>query len=257
MQRFATGLLLCLLIPGALLARFSVTPFILDFVPSENKTTKFIEVYHLNESEAPVPVELSVQVRDVTIDGEIVYHKDENASGDFVIYPERLILYPEERQKIQIKWVGNPDSLLVEKVYAIMATEVELDEPSSVEPQVASGQLTLRNRYAVLAVMKPRRARPEVLVDSIYQRETGGDEMEMVLVINNSGTGMQKLPGMVITALHESTGNNKDKKMTYRPELTREQTKNSLFPGQKRRFVMPWPENFPTGKLRAVVSFDN
>ncbi len=241
-----------MLIPATLMAGFSVTPFILEFVPSANRTTKFIEAYHLNDNDSPVPIELSVQVRDVSIDGEIVYHTDEKAAGDFIIYPERAILYPDERQKIQIKWAGNPDSLDVEKVYAIMVNEVKIEEENDVTPQSASGQLQLKTRYAVLAVMKPEKPRPEIQVDSIYQRSSQESVKEMVLVLRNTGSGMQKLSDMEMTVLQSGEKKNKH---TFRPKLTKEQTKNSLFPGQSRRFVIPWPNQVSPGDIRAVVSF--
>ncbi len=252
---WATGILL--LLTPRLFAGFSVTPFILSFDAATKGNARFVEAYHLNDQEKPVPVELSVRLREVDINGKIIYREDVDVSGDFVIYPERIILMPKERQRIQIKYVGDPRVFGSEKVYAILATEVDIAEPQSVEPRTASGEVMVKSRYAILAVMRPDKPRPNVKVDSIRAVKDAKGQNMMSLVLNNTGTGMQKLENMTLVIIGGKEGGNNNSRFTLRPDIEQEVTKNSLFPGFQRRLVFPWPTQVPLGEVKAIVSFGN
>jgi fimbrial chaperone protein len=207
---------------------------------------------------APVPVEINIAAREITPTGQVIYPST-LGSDDFVVYPSQFILYPGDSKKVQIQWVGAivPGK---EISFGFISTQLPLDikKDRKEKPTGAKAVVNLATRYEGVIVVRPAGIKPDVVVDTAYSRKDSAG-MSLVTVLNNKGTGMQSLKGMGLTLVAVD----KNGKLEFsqraqikdiKPQAT---TNQSLFAGFKRMVVVPWPDGFPVGPVKATAAFPN
>lgn len=204
---------------------------------------------------APVPVELSIASREITMDGKVIYPSSKG-SDDFVIYPSQFILYPGDVKKVQVQWVGTKIPAK-EVAFGIISTELPLKvDGSQDQTKGARGLVKVVSRYEGILVVRPKVATPSVVVDSVYSRKDSGGTI-MGLILNNKGTGMQNLKGMTlsINPLDKAGKIAFSGKNVITPNLSPETVQKSLFAGFRRRVEIPWPKEFAVAPVSVNVSF--
>jgi fimbrial chaperone protein len=226
--------------------------------PGAKKTSAVVTVKHEGNVQAPVAVELKITSREIDMNGEVV-HAEDKSSENFVLYPSQIILLPGDIQRVQIQWVG--DSLPSrETAYGLIAQEapIKLDDQNK-ERATPQGMVTVLTKYEAIVVLRPAGTRPDVVAESAKPETANGNETKLILVLHNKGTALQKLKGMKlqVTPLNSNGQMIVGRSISYKPELTADQTKHSLFAGYRRRFELPWPSGLSVGPVRVAVDFDN
>ena len=204
---------------------------------------------------SPVPVEINISAREITLDGKVAYPNSIGAD-DFVVYPSQFILYPGDTKKVQVQWVGSQVPSR-EISYGFVATQLPLKfkEPKE-KPTRAIAIVDVLTRYEGIIVVRPQNISPQVKVDSAYvQNDSAGTSM--VLMLNNIGTAMQPLKRMSMTIVpYEKDGKiNLGQKAQFTDVKLPSNTTQSLWPGFRRKIVIPWPASLPVTPISATVTF--
>lgn len=244
-------------------------PWIIILEPQNMKVSQLMTFKHISlepaekglgpqpnkANNAPVPVELSIAAREITMDGKVVYPSSKG-SDDFVIYPSQFILYPGDVKKVQVQWVGTTIPAR-EIAFGIISTELPLKVGGSQDQSKGvRGLVKVVSRYEGIIVVRPKAAAPSVVVDSVYSRTDSGVTL-MGLILNNKGTGMQNLKGMTLSI----NPLDKDGKIAFSgksaitPNLSPETVQKSLFAGYRRRVEFPWPKEIAVAPVNVNVAF--
>jgi|GEM_PF-872377 len=252
-------------------AMFSMDPWIITLEPQSLKVSQILTFKHLSNNgmaagqvqgpaqndvnNEPVPIEISITTREITLDGQVVYPSSKGADN-FVIYPSQLILYPGDVKKVQVQWVGTkiPNR---ETAFGLIATQLPLTVGANREaPKVATARVNVMTRYEGILVVRPKDVKPEMVVDSVYSR-TDSAGLRMVLVLNNKGTGLQNLKGMIVEAVPQGSQGKMEfnRKIKFPANLSTDAALKSVFAGYRRMVEFPWPKDLPVGPASVTVSF--
>lgn len=240
-------------------AGYSMTPMLTTIDFSKNITSGEVEIkFEKGDAKVPLAIELKVKGRDVAINGSKVSYRDDNSAENFVVYPSQIVLMPGESQRVQIKWVGK--SIPKQEIaYGLIAEQapVKLGDEDAKRTK-AEGRIQVLVRYEGAIVVIPPGAKPHTVADSAIAGKDKEGKNRLIVTIHNAGTGRQKLAGMKLRVLPiDKSGKAIPKSgVVYKPLLTPEQTKQSLFPGYFRQMDVPWPSGLPVGPIRVVVEFD-
>lgn len=100
---------------------FQFTPIEAEFSLQANGRARSFELVNVNQQ--PVAIELSMHRRMIDAAGneELV-----SASEEFSIYPEQVILMPEQRQSVRVQWLGSnaPEQ---EQAFRLVAQQLPVD----------------------------------------------------------------------------------------------------------------------------------
>jgi fimbrial chaperone protein len=236
-------------------ASYSLNPLITVLEVSAKKVSSTVTIKHENDDKIPAAIELKVKIREIDIDGKIVY-KEDKSTANFVIYPSQIILYPGDMQKVQVQWVGDTIPKK-EIVYGLIAEPAPIkigDEQK--ERKTAEGRVIVLTRYEGIIVVRPSGIQPNIVVDSSYSKIDTTGKRRLVLVFSNNGTALQSFQGMKlqITPLN-SNGKPASGMVEYTPELSHDQTKHSLFAGFRRKLDMAWPVGVKEGAVSVKAIF--
>jgi P pilus assembly chaperone PapD len=198
---------------GAALASFAIEPAIATIQVGAGENAAWLELAHTGGG--PMAVEMAVYERELDLDGEL--KRDSLVkSKDFMIYPSEIILYQGERVRVQVIYKSKL-RVTADKAYILFSKEVPL--PVSEEGGgVRMGVSTLMNYMSVVSLETGKTGK----LTFVSSKSLGGGRVE-VIVENKSG-GRVRLDGAAIIA-----GNRKITDFTG--------SKNSVMPGQKRRFT--------------------
>ncbi|MDB5050411.1 MAG: hypothetical protein JWO30_3482 [Fibrobacteres bacterium] len=261
----------CALACSAWGSNFSMDPWILIFEPQKKILTQVVTFTYQGGprkdpsaqsgplpsamDNAPVPVEITIPGREVTLDGKLSYPASQ-AGNDFVVYPSQLILYPGDSKKVQVQWVGEtlPDK---EISLGFIATQLPLKLNDKLDqPKRPVGVMLMQARYEGVIVVRPANVKPRVVVDTAYYRNdsTGTN---LVTVLENKGTGLQPLRNMelAIAPLDKAGKPALSQRTTVKVKSDSPAITQSLFAGFKRMVVAPWPPGFPVGPVNVTPIF--
>jgi fimbrial chaperone protein len=239
-------------------AGFSMTPLIVTLEPSKQITTGEVVIKFEGEVKAPTAIEIKVKGREVAQDGVTVLYPEDKSTDDFVVYPSQIVLMPGEMQRVQIKWVG--ESMPKKEIsYGLIAEEAPIKLGDENEARTKPmGRVIITGRYEGAIVVLPGGGKPNTVVDSAKSGLDTAGNNRLILLINNKGSGRQKLRGLKlqITPLDKNGKMVFNKSLDYKPIIPDELTKQSLFPGYLRRLIMPWPPGLPVGPIKVTVGFE-
>jgi fimbrial chaperone protein len=174
-----------------------------------------------------------------------------------VIYPSQLILYPGDVQKVQVQWVSDKP-LTREIAYGLIASQlpVNVDQKNQGQKSVQA-QVMVLTRYEGIVVVRPKNAKPMVVVDTVIPRSDSSGKNLMVVQLQNKGTGLQLVRDlrMTVAPLDKSGRVVLEKRMNYQPQLNPDEVRHALFSAQKRRFTVPWPPGIPVGPVQVTPIF--
>jgi fimbrial chaperone protein len=266
-----SGILLVFSASAALGSRFNMNPWILIFEPDNKVISQMVTYTYQGENaaqnpqaqgpaandaeNAPVPVEVSIVGREVNLDGKVIYPNSQGADN-FVVYPSQFILYPGDSKKIQVQWVG-AGSPPKEVAFGFISTQIPLElDKNRPRPKSVVGKISIASRYEGIIVVRPRGAKPLVVVDSAYSvKDTAGTSL--VFLLNNKGNGVQQIKNLGVTVTPLDAGG----KILFAQRIKLKEVKaevvtnQSLFPGFRRKIVLPWPEGLPVGPVNVTAEF--
>lgn len=156
---------------------------VITFSPNGKGKTQVLTVE--NTGSEKVPLQIEAFTRNVDAKGKEIRAKTE----DFNIFPEQLVLLPNEKRNIRITWMNSLTDK-VEKSYRIVATQlpIEFKEKNS-ESTAAGVNLNFLLQYVASAYVRPEGANPSVKLKSYKQI----DPKNIKIKIKNEGTAHQLL----------------------------------------------------------------
>ena len=168
---------------------FTIQPISQTFAPQGSGSSRTFQLH--NPGRSSIAVELSMLTRQLQPDGTEIR---EPADELFSVFPSRLILEPDERRTVRVRWTG-PDDISQEKAYRLLAEQLPV---SFEEDQAAQGGvINIAFRYLAAVYITPPQSRPDVQI-SIDSDAPEGDS-ELFVRLENTGTAHQLLNGLEIT----------------------------------------------------------
>jgi len=210
------AVLFCL--SGAAHAAFTIEPALISIKANMKETMAWVELVHTGGG--PMAVQMTVYERLLDLDGN---NRTDSLvrSGDFAVYPSEVILYQGERVKVQVTYKGNR-KVTADRAYFLFSKEVPLkiDEEG---PGVKVSVNALMNYYTILAV---ETGKPGSLT-FVSSKAIGDGNIEVI--VENKSSGRVVMENAVIIA-----GGKQIRDFTGK--------KNSIMPGQRRRFTFKHPK---------------
>lgn len=178
MEKLITFLLTALLFPLSSYA-FRLSPMVIEFAPQGGKATQVLTLE--NPGSEKIPIQIEAFTRGVDAKNEEVRNKTE----DFNIYPEQIVLLPNEKRNVRITYAGG-DVGAEEKSYRIVASQlpVEFKETNSAPRDGAGVSLNFLLQYVASAYVKPPGAKAKIVVDNVKKAEG----KKVTLRFKNEGT---------------------------------------------------------------------
>jgi P pilus assembly chaperone PapD len=198
-------------------AAFTIDPAVIIFFADRGEKTTIVELVHSDGG--PAAVQFTVLERVLDIDGLLV-EGNAKKSSDFVVYPSEVILYPKERQSVQITYRGK-GKITADRAYVLHSQEVPLDVAKD-ESDLSVSVKMLTNYYTVLAIEV---GKPGKLV-FVSSKAIGGGKIEVIT--ENKGNGRVQMDRISLVV-----GGKLIKDFTGKS--------NSIMPGQQRRFTFEYP----------------
>jgi fimbrial chaperone protein len=205
-----------------------------------------------NTTQELLALEISFLARQIDLDGN---ESTAPAEDDFLVYPPQILLRPGESQTVRITWVGDPQpsqSLAYWMLTAQVPIDLSQENQSALPPaQPVEGIRVvlspLFNHQGAIYIVPPGASPKVVLQDVSYQKGENGQE-QLVIMLENLGTAHQLLRNFQITVNSEGAS------ITLTEEDLKGLSGRNILPGNKRRFVLPWPKELPVGPVTATFT---
>jgi P pilus assembly chaperone PapD len=218
-------LALCCL-AGTAFPAFHLEPPLIVLKADIGERMAWLDVVHTGGG--PMAVELVVLERKIDLDGEAIT-TGLARSDDFTVHPAQIILQPGERQRVQVAYKGR-QRVTADKVYNLFSKEVPLPVMDE-EAGVRTGVNTLVNYYTVIAFETGKLGR----LTFVSSKMIGNGVVEVI--VENKGSG--RVPGEGIEII--IGGKERIRGFTG--------TKNSIMPGQQRRFTFEYRRPLTAGEV--------
>jgi len=213
---------------------FSLKPAVITMNVGGGERVVFVDIE--NTGKEPIAVSLKVLERVLDLDGNLDI-KGLAQCNDFLVYPSELIIRPKERAKVQLKYKGTK-KVTADKSFILFSEEVLLpvveDEN---ENEVKVGVNTLMSYYTIINMETGKEGK----LTFVSSKFIDGGKIE-VIVENTSG-GRVKVGDLAIKTstdvINDFTG-----------------TKNSILPGQRRRFTFKYLRPLTSKEVKFVTKIN-
>ncbi len=156
---------------------------VIRFSPEGSKGTQVLTLE--NPGGEKVPIQIEAFTRITNPKGEEVRSK----SDDFNIYPEQVVLLPNEKRNVRVTWAGDlkgPE----EKAYRIIASQLPVEfRDRNAEPQKNGVNLTFLLQYVASAYVTPSGAASKIVIKEIKKV----DAKKISVLVSNEGTAHKVL----------------------------------------------------------------
>lgn len=226
--RSVRGLILtaALLTSGAVFGfGFSIQPITQEFRPAGSDSSQVFQLH--NPEDRPIAVEFSMLTRELQADGTEIR---EPADELFTIFPARVILEPDERRSIRVRWQGSPD-IEQEQAFRLLAEQLPVDFDESGD-EVDGGVINIMFRYLAAVYITPAGAEADIQAD-IDRQEDGVVQVR----ISNRGTTHRILEDLSLS-LELADGTTTD----YPPESLEGLAQHNLLAGAARVYPLQLPD---------------
>lgn len=222
-------LLLLFCAAAAVHGAFSVYPTVLTLDASAGEKTALLEI--ANTGDGPVAVQLSLFERVLDLDGELD-RKAMVKSKDFNIYPSEVIIHPGKKATAQLMYKGK-ERVTEDRAYILFSEEVllpiEEDEKEGVNISIPA----VMSYYTIVAFETGKEGR----LAFVSSKAIKGDMVE--LIVENRGGGRVSVGNLAI-----KTSADVIKSFTG--------AKNSIMPGQRRRFTFKYLRPLTSKEVKFV-----
>jgi fimbrial chaperone protein len=247
--RILLPVLLALLGAPAAASGLSLSPIRLDLAPAGPGATGHFLVR--NTGKARVAVEFSLAERAVDLDGK---ESNPPAGDRFLLYPPQVVLEPDETRRIRVTWIGDREPER-ELAFRLVCEQLPVDLVPARDTQGAHVRLMMRYLASVYVV--PPKARSAVIVDSVSRVEREDGTPGLAIALQNQGNRHAMLRDV---SIHLFSGNGND--VPGRPDTVLSGPQlpgllgENILAGQRRRFVLPWPESLAPDAEQAELVFE-
>ena len=215
-------------------------PIKMEFEPAGRGASQAFRLE--NDSSNTVPVQLSMLTRQMDLDGK---ETNTPAEDDFLVYPPQVLLKPNEVQTVRVKWLGTPKPEK-ELAYRILAEQL----PVNLEKEKpGESRINVLVRYLGSVYIVPKGAKAEVVLESTAPQTDAAGKRRIELIFHNRGKAHSMLNDL---RLKIQAGG---KTVELGPEALPNVAGENVLAGQKRRFLLPWPEGLPEGPVQVTFDF--
>ncbi|MEC8677464.1 MAG: hypothetical protein VXX85_01265 [Candidatus Margulisiibacteriota bacterium] len=172
---------------------------------------------------------------------------------DFLIYPNQLLLQPDEQQVVTLTWVG-AQTLSDEKAFRIIVEELNL---SLGDDELAEDDMTVKlaalTKVIKAAYVAPDGAKPNTyIVNSDIIDDQNNKKIK--LTFKNSGTAHEilKQTQIKLTPLDGAGKKLNDESITYIPEELKGVL--NILAKSQRVITIDWPDQFSEGVVKVHAS---
>ncbi len=230
---------LFLLTPSPAAQAFELVPIRMEFEPAGRGANQSFRLE--NGSSNTVAIQVSMLTRQIDVNGK---ETNAPAEDDFLVYPPQVLLKPNQVQTLRVKWLGTPKPEK-ELAYRILAEELPVNREKDTQN---GGKIDFLVRYLGAVYIVPKGAKANVVLESAAPQTDAAGKRQIELIFHNRGTAHSILSDL---RLKIQAGG---KTVELGPEALKNVAGENILAGQKRRFVLPWPEGLPEGPLQ--VTFD-
>lgn len=224
---------------------FKLLPISRTFAPSGAGATQSYQV--LNDGKEKLAVTVSMSERQMDLTGKETYKE---ADDDFLVYPPQILLEPGGQQTVKVTWVGEAQPQK-ELAYRIIAEQVPVDlEKPQTNVTKPVGKIKVLMRYLGSVYIRPANVKPDVVLETIEPQKGAKGANELAFTMSNKGTAHAILKNL---QLHLTAGATK---VDLKPEQLKDVSGANILAGNKRRFVIPFPEGLPVGPVSATFDFE-
>ena len=173
---------------------------------------------------------------------------------DFLIYPNQLLLQPDEQQVVTLTWVGD-QTLSDEKAFRIIVEELNL---SLGDDELAEDDMTVKlaalTKVIKAAYVAPADAKPNTYVINSNVIEDQDNKKKIQLTFKNSGTAHEILKQTQIKLIPLDDAGNKlnSEAITYIPEELKGVL--NILAKSQRVITIDWPDQFSEGVVKVHAS---
>ena len=153
---------------------FKFSPISMDFSSSGRESVRNFTA--LNDTAETIALKITVFKRSMATDGAEVL---DDAGEDFVVFPTRIVLKPDNKQTIRVQYRG-PEIGNIEQAYRIIVEQV----PVQFEENELAGGLRILFRYVGSLYVVPDKRSLDVVVDEITANT---EDNTLSVLIHNRG----------------------------------------------------------------------
>ncbi len=217
---------------------FDLSPMEQDFAARPDQATRTF--YVTNDASTNVAVQLRTVARSSRPDGSEV----RTPSNDFVIYPQQVMLGPNEKRAVRVTYRGSKPTQR-ELSYRLVAEQL----PVNVEA-VESGSVRIKYLMTFVAsiYVVPEGAQPRVAVESMSSVNSDQGPLLQINLVNNGGRH-KILKGLTMTLRSGQT------QVALGAETLKSLDTLNLLAGEKVSVGVPYPANLPQGPVTADLQF--
>lgn len=221
---------------------FSFEPITQDYSTSGAAASHVFRV--INTTDSRIAVRVSVRPRWIEPDGTEVLGKE---AEEFVVFPRQMLLEPDERRSIRVRWSG-PESIEAERPYRIIAEQVPVDMGTD-EPTQGGG-IRLTYRYEGTIYVAPPAAEPALRVAGV-SRSSDGRSLRVELANDGSRHGLLTNARLLL-----SREEGAEPALELGPDELPGLAGENMLAGSTRVFAVPAPEELWGGPLYAEIETD-
>ena len=215
----------------------NVQPLVLDMVAVGAHARGVIQV--VNDSAAPLPVEVAIKKLDIAFDGKT---SDSAAGNEFLVFPPQAVVPPGATQSFRIQWVGEPN---IQKSQTYMFSVNQLP----VKRKAGESGVQVAFSFGVIVSVAPPGAQSAMTLLGAEAATEGGKRGAAITVENSSSMYSYFTDAGVVL---ESGG---WRKVLSSAELRQTMGYGVVLPGKKRRFFLPADVPAGAGKITAVLDY--
>jgi fimbrial chaperone protein len=179
-------------------------------------------------------VSLEFLERELDLDGNLD-NKAMVPCKDFLIYPSEVIIRPNERVKVQFTYRGKR-KIKEDRAYFLFSKEVALPLEDEEDEGVRTNIQVLMNYYTIVVFQTGKEGKLEF----VSSKAIDGGNIE--LIVENRGGGRVSTRNLAI-----KTGSDIIKNFTG--------TKNSIMPGQRRRFTFKYLRPLTSKEVKFIYDY--
>jgi fimbrial chaperone protein len=214
-----------------------------------------------NRALKPAAIELVINEFRRDLDGRGIAGR--RVEDEFLVYPAQLVLMPGDEASVQLRWVG-ADPQDRERTYSLTTRELVIPPGALPQPEAAPSpasegvriNVNVLVNYDVRIYVRPRGARPRVVVEEVTVRPQSASQPELIeVMLANQGSAHQSLreKWLVIVPLGD------DGRPLPLPPVTLaardvQGMNAALLAGDRRLLRIPRPVELPAGPVRVLLS---
>ncbi len=225
---------------------FQFTPISKDFDASGSGARQTFKV--VNDADTTIGVQILTLTREMDLYGNETLA---DASKYFFVYPKQVVVKPESYQTVRVQWKG-PAVVDREIPFRIEAKQL----PLNFKPTKDGANLNILLTYRGTLYIVPKEINYDIEMLSVKPYiDTEGNKKIAIEMQNNGNTHqIMYQPELTITS---SSNGSVISRVTLGSDQLSGFSGENLLAGNRRIFLIPWPDDLQEGTLSATYKMDN